>query len=39
MMAHTSFTSRFGSIIVRPPFISSWYATFMPMELSPGDEV
>ncbi len=39
MIAHTSFTSRFGSIISRLPFISSCQATFMPIELSPGDDV
>ena len=39
MMAHTSLTSRFGSIISVPRFISSWYAMFIPIELSPGDEV
>ena len=39
MIAQTSLTSWFGSIISVLPFISSWYAMFMPIELSPGDEV
>jgi len=38
-IAQTSLTSLFGSIMRRLPFISPWYATFMPIELSPGDEV
>src|SRR5438270_599380 len=36
-MAHTSFTSLLGSIMKRLSFISSWYAMFIPIELSPGD--
>ena len=39
MIAHTSFTSRFGSIISSPWLINSWKARFIPIELSPGDEV
>jgi hypothetical protein len=39
MIAQISLTSRLGSIIRREPFISSCQATFMPIELSPGDDV
>jgi hypothetical protein len=39
MIAQISLTSRLGSIVTVPPFMSAWYAMFMPIELSPGDDV